>query len=468
MAHNYVNTASKAVLDAPLNSSSNTITVTGFSGYPTVPFFALIDRDTSASELVEVTNVAGSTLTANRGAGGTASTSHSAGATLEHVIPASIPQSVEQHIEASTNVHGVTGALIGADSTATLSNKTFRGAHIHTYSDTLPDSPTGGFVTNADNSLGRDGFIANNTGANIDRRAFLLAQSGSPRFEVFYDGTVKATPSGVGSRPAIKAVGTVETDDLNVLDDVTVAGDVTAQGNMEASAGNFGNLNVSAGLSSTGSNSFGAMTAAGKITAAASGTGLTVNNAAEVGSLTVTGGNAVLSSSGAKVQFPSTVPSPTSPGTANGQVRFDGNVGLEIWDGAWFQAGGWGGFTTQGSFSTHQTAQSVTLVNTTLSNPYASGAPYFVLMQAQCEINNVSDGSTRFDLTLLTGSSTGTVWGIGLGNGFTQTNTSLAGPFTGSTPIFVCSKRNVGSGSCDITAFNQWFTFGIVPAGRLP
>src|SRR6187551_138209 len=117
MAHNYTNTASKALLDGNINSSVGSLAVTGYTGYPSAPFYILVDRDTSAAELMEVTAVAGSTLTVTRGTGGTAATSHSSGATVEHVIPAAVPQAVEQHIEASSNVHGVTGALIGADST---------------------------------------------------------------------------------------------------------------------------------------------------------------------------------------------------------------------------------------------------------------------------------------------------------------------------------------------------------------
>jgi hypothetical protein len=461
MAHNYVNTASKAVLDAPLNSSSNTITVTGFSGYPTVPFFALIDRDTSASELVEVTNVAGSTLTANRGSGGTASTSHSAGATLEHVIPASIPQSVEQHIEASTNVHGVTGALIGADSTGTLSNKTFRGAHIHTYSDTLPDSPTGGVVVNADNSLGRDGFIANNTGANVDRRAFLLSQSGSPRFEVFYDGTVKATPSGVSARPAIKAVGTVEADDLNVLDDITAAGDITAQGNVEASAGNFGNVNVSGGFSSTGTNAMGVVNAAGKITGSASGVGMTINNEAEVGTLNVTGGNARLTGSNARLQFPA---SPTSglAGTAAGQIRYRSGA-VETWDGTKWRVSYQSGGTEKGTGAGLTTSSPTIIWIKTVND---STSPYRVLVSGSAEFNSVPNDGTRWDLVIrLDNATSGTILSTGVGNGFVHAPMAFSDVLNGSHTIYWTAVRTLGGGSMTLTAFNQFYTgavFGTV------
>lgn len=459
-AHNYTNTASRAALDAPLNSSSPTFGVTGFTGYPSVPFYVLLDRDTSSAELVEVTNVAGSTLTVNRGSGGTSSTSHSAGGTVEHVIPAAVPQSVEQHVEATSNVHGITGALVGADSTGTLANKTFRGAHTHVYSDTLPDSPSGGFVVSADNSLGRDGFVANNTGANADRAGYALRQSGSDRFLVYYDGTVKVTPSGVSGRRAVDVTGTVKSDDFEATDDITAGGDITAAGNVEGAAGNFGNLNVSAGLSSTGSNTVGDLTASGAVLATGAGTGLTVTNAASVGSLAVTNGDAVLSGSGAKLQFPATVASPGTPGTAQGQVRYRARA-LEVWSGtSWYKPGDvYGSGTVTGGYSTG------TIVSgspqTILVHSYTgatSGAPYYLMCQGQCEINNVSDGSTRFDLTAHLDSAGGDLITTGLGNGYTQTGVGFTARLTGDHAVYWVIQRTLGSGSCQITAFNGQFT----------
>lgn len=464
-AHNYTNTASRAALDSPLNSSSATFGVTGFTGYPSVPFYVLLDRDTSSAELVEVTNVAGSTLTANRGAGGTASTSHSAGGTVEHVIPAAVPQSVEQHVEATSNIHGVTGALIGADSTGTLANKTFRGAHTHVYSDTLPDSPAGGFVVSADNSLGRDGFVANNSGANIDRAGYALRQSGSDRFLVYYDGTVKVTPSGVSNRRAVDVTGTVKSDDFEAVDDITAGGNITATGNVEGAAGNFGNLNVSGGLSSTGTNTFGALTAAGAIQANASGTGLTVANAAEIGTLNVTNGNVALLGTNAKLQLPAS-PSATDPGTAAGQIRFR-NRAVESWDGAKWRTPQFSGNTVLSTFTTGMSGGGgarIMAQSFTMTGP-PSGAPYRIMVSGQCELNNVEDG-TRFDIVCrLDDQVSGTVLATGLGNGFTQTCTTFSAALTGNHTVYFNIERNVGSGSGTLTAFNQYWTavfFGTV------
>jgi hypothetical protein len=451
MAHNYTNTASRATLDAPLNSSSQTFGVAGFTGYPSVPFYALIDRDTSSAELVEVTNVAGTTLTANRGAGGTASTSHSAGGTVEHVIPAAVPQAVEQHVEATSNIHGVTGALIGADSTGTLANKTFRGAHRHDYSDTEPAAPNGGFVVNADNSLGRDGFVANNTGANTDRSGFALRQSGSDRFLVYYDGTVKVNPSGVSGRPAVKVTGNVESDDLSALDDITAGGDITAIGNVEAAAGNFGNVNVSGGLSSTGTNAMGVVNAAGKITASASGTGLTVNNTAEVGTLNVLSGNAVLQGTNARLQFPS---SASGSGTAAGQARYRGGQ-LESWDGSSWRGTMAAPVSTTGGFSGTTSTNNRVLIQTPATDP---GYPYFLMVSGQAEFNGVANDGTRWDLVICLDSASNTDFlATAVGNGFVQTS-AASNILTGTHDVYWVARRTLGGSSVTVSGFNQLFS----------
>lgn len=453
MAHNYSNTASTAALDAPLNSSAGSFAVTSFTGYPTVPFYILVDRDTSSAELMEVTGVAGSTLTVTRGAGGTAGTSHSSGGTVEHVIPAAVPQAVEQHIEATTNVHGVTGALVGADSTGTLANKTFRGAHVHQYSDTLPDSPAAGFLVTADNSVGRDGFVANSTGANTDRAAFASRQSGSDRVVVYYDGTVKVTPSGSAFRPAFETTGNVKAENFESTDDITAAGDITATGNMEAAAGNFGNLNVSGGLSSTGTNTFGSITATGNILANASGTGLTVANTADIGTLNVTSGNAVLVGANARLQLPPT-PTPSSPGTAVGQLRYRGGRS-EQWDGTYWRTSYASGYTDH-STASGTVSSSPAIVNQSL---FSGSSPYTIMVQGQCEINGVPNDGTRWDIIVrLDNATSGTILSTGIGNGFCQTGVGFTAPLTGDHTIYFTLVRVLGGSNMTLSSFNQQFT----------
>lgn len=470
--HNYTNTASTAQLDAPLNSSATSFQVTGLTGYPSAPFYILMDRDTSSAELMEVTQVAGSTLTVVRGAGGTASTPHSSGATVEHVIPAAVPQAVEQHVEATTDVHGVTGALVGATNEGVLSNKTYRGVGRHVYSDTLPADPAAGFIVEADTSISRDGFVAAGSAANTDRHGFLLTQAGAERFQVRYDGTVRVNPSGASSHPAIESTGSIETEDLVVNDDLTVNGSASVLQDFSAQTVTAANVNVASGLAVTGTTTAGQVNASGTLTAAGSGTGLVVNNSASVGqALSIAGSGTALTLSGsnARLRFPSS-PTAATPGTASGEVRHRARR-LEVWDndvGQWFDQGGALGLRTEYNFSSGGSVGSRAVINSWTHNGLQSGAPYFALVQGQCEINDNTPGS-RHDLFVTIDDDNpdpggANVLAVGVGPGFTQTGLGCSAPLTGEHTYYLVVERTVGgSGTCNISAFNQMFTVVMIP-----
>ena len=85
----YSSTAVATTLSGNINNSATSITVAALSGYPAqTPFTAIIDPDTASEEVVEVTNVAGTTLTVTRGVDGTTASSHNAGAVFRHGVSA--------------------------------------------------------------------------------------------------------------------------------------------------------------------------------------------------------------------------------------------------------------------------------------------------------------------------------------------------------------------------------------------
>jgi hypothetical protein len=97
-------------------------TLTGSQTYTVV-----IDPDTSLEEIVDVTLYSsGNTLTITRGRDGSSGVAHSAGAVVRHMVIGRDLQEANDHIEASTSVHGITdtAALVTLTGSQTLTDKT--------------------------------------------------------------------------------------------------------------------------------------------------------------------------------------------------------------------------------------------------------------------------------------------------------------------------------------------------------
>ena len=121
---NFSSSAAQTSLSAGISSANTSIQVASTTGFPAAPFILALDAGASAQELVLVTNVAGTTLTVTRGYDSTVATTHDAGATVVHSHGAIDFREANTHVNATTNVHGITGSAVGTTDTQTLTNKT--------------------------------------------------------------------------------------------------------------------------------------------------------------------------------------------------------------------------------------------------------------------------------------------------------------------------------------------------------
>ncbi len=146
----YSNTAVETTLSSTISSGSTSITVGAVTGFPaSYPYTLEIDPD-GTMELVTVTAGASNTLTVSRGVDNTSAQAHDAGVVVRHAVSARDFKEPQDHIAATTDVHGLASgaAIVGTTSTQTLSNKTLNSPTISDFANATHDHSggTGGGV----------------------------------------------------------------------------------------------------------------------------------------------------------------------------------------------------------------------------------------------------------------------------------------------------------------------------------
>ena len=105
MTRYYSNVATPTTVAADVNNTDaiSSITVNDtLTGWPTsYPFTALIDKDTASEEMVQITNVNGTIVTATRAVHGYAKYSHSTGASFVHAASAQDFTDFQAHMNAA-------------------------------------------------------------------------------------------------------------------------------------------------------------------------------------------------------------------------------------------------------------------------------------------------------------------------------------------------------------------------------
>lgn len=239
MTRHYSNVSKTMALQVAINSGATSVTVDDASGLPaSYPFNVAIDYGAANVEIVSVTNVASNVLTVVRGQEDTAASSHSIGAVVVHPFTALDAQDAQDHIAASSNVHGVGGAssVAGTATAQTLTNKVISGS-----SNTLTNLPAGSVVGTFNNiSVGQsnaavpaltvtpNGAPATDvaqlgTDILIDADGQLRVSAGGNTFSQRWYGAAFVTPlAEMSSTGALSCVGVTSTGLINANAGVTV------------------------------------------------------------------------------------------------------------------------------------------------------------------------------------------------------------------------------------------------------
>lgn len=224
MTENFANKVPVGAVDGGVDGSTTTIPATGLSGLPSFPFTIFIE-----DEAMLVTGGTPTSLTVTRGYDGTTPSAHAGGVEIEHMVTAGHYNRSAAHVDATANVHGLSGGavVVGTTSTQTLTNKTIQDSKLDLDYSGFPSTET--IKITADENTSQDGYVWDNTGGSTGN-ALEVRSGGTPRTTIGPNGQISVS-SATGSDKII-SVKNASTEHL----DITADGKLTTDNYVELEA----------------------------------------------------------------------------------------------------------------------------------------------------------------------------------------------------------------------------------------
>lgn len=174
----YSSSAADTTLSVSIAAGATSVTVGSITGFPVqYPYTLILDPETASEEVVTVTAGTGTTLTVTRGQDGTTALAHTTGAVVRHGVSARDYDEPNAHIQATTGVHGVTGAVIGTTDVQTVTHKDLTDP-TNTFGAVV-NNPTGTVLPYAGSAAPTGWYLADGSAKNRTTDAALFAVIGT-------------------------------------------------------------------------------------------------------------------------------------------------------------------------------------------------------------------------------------------------------------------------------------------------